>query len=41
MLFFILQIIPSLVHPQDSTQDPHHSGAQDPTQQIDEVPVYV
>ncbi|KAJ8429703.1 LOW QUALITY PROTEIN: hypothetical protein Cgig2_004878 [Carnegiea gigantea] len=35
------EIIPSLMHPQDSTQDPHHSSAQDPTQQIDEVPAYV
>ncbi|KAJ8420243.1 hypothetical protein Cgig2_018048 [Carnegiea gigantea] len=35
------EIIPSLMHPQDSTQDPHHSGAQDRTQQIDEVLAYV
>ncbi|KAJ8421663.1 hypothetical protein Cgig2_025585 [Carnegiea gigantea] len=34
-------IIPSLMHPQDSCQDPNHDGAQDPTQQIEEVPAYV
>ncbi|KAJ8428709.1 hypothetical protein Cgig2_025700 [Carnegiea gigantea] len=35
------EIIPSLMHPQDSCQDPNHDGAQDPTQQIEEVPAYV
>ncbi|KAJ8427354.1 hypothetical protein Cgig2_016220 [Carnegiea gigantea] len=35
------QIIPSVIHPQDSTQDPHYGGAQDPTQQIEDVSTYV
>jgi len=26
-MFFILQIYPSLMHPQDSCQDPNHDGA--------------
>ncbi|KAJ8444292.1 hypothetical protein Cgig2_029705 [Carnegiea gigantea] len=40
-LFDKINIIASLIHPQDSTQYPHDGGAQDPTQQTLEVPAYV